>query len=306
VRRYRALVRRVDPSRFDVVETANIPYAHLPAIERSCRRAGRPLLVTWHEFWGGAWKDYLHSPFWPLFALAERWLTRRGNVAITPSELTASRLPAAVRRRARVVPGGVWLDRLRDVTPTPDAATLVTVNRLIADKRIDLLLRALALLPRARLDVIGDGPERGALESLAGELELRERVRFRGRLDAPDDVWAAIAGARLAVQPSAREGFGLFALEALALGVPVVHVESRRSAVGEIARHGREGLQASADPTSLAVALRALLDDDGRHAAFAAAARRRAAEYDWSRQAARFEDAARDAIGSGRDSQMTP
>ena len=303
VRRFMRRLHLIAPRSYDLVETANIPYAHLPTVARACRRAGRPLLVTWHEIWGGAWSDYARGVLWtawPLLALVERWLVRCGTAVITPSALTARRLPRSLRAKASVVPGGVWVEEMRLVAAAADPAPLVTVNRLIADKRLDLLIRAVALLRGGpRLDVIGEGPERAKLEDLARTLGIADRVRFRGRMSVDRDVWAAIAGAQVAVQPSAREGFGLFALEALALGVPVVHVESERSAVGEIARDGLEGLQADADPAQLAAALRRLLDDPGRRAEMASAARQRAADFDWSRQAERFETAALAAIGSG-------
>src|SRR5688500_19846256 len=59
--------------------------------------------------------------------------------------------------------------------------TLLFVGRLTKQKGVDLLLRTLAKLPPGiTLDVVGDGDERAALERLAGELNVRDRVRFHG------------------------------------------------------------------------------------------------------------------------------
>ena len=91
------------------------------------------------------------------------------------------------------------------------------------------------------------------------------------------------------MQPSAREGFGLFPLEAMAAGLPVVHCESSESAVAELVRDGIEGIAAPADPMGLAAALATLLTDEPRRARLAAAARARAAEYDYDAIAAQFE-----------------
>ena len=104
-----------------------------------------------------------------------------------------------------------------------------------------------------------------------------------------EEVWRELGRARVAVQPSAREGFGLFPLEAMAAGLPVVHCESSESAVAELVRDGVEGTAAPADATGLAVALTTLLTDEPRRNRLAAAARARAAEYDYDTIAEHFE-----------------
>ena len=96
--------------------------------------------------------------------------------------------------------------------------------------------------------------------------------------------------AQIAVQPSAREGFGLFAVESLAAGLPVVHCESPDSAIGELVRTGREGVATPPDPAALAQALDRLLSDPAERARLRAAALARAEDFDWGPLAARFED----------------
>lgn len=101
--------------------------------------------------------------------------------------------------------------------------TLVTVGHLIARKRHADVIRALWLLrdkhPRLRYLVIGDGPERGALEQLARDLEVD--VEFAGQLEHE----AALEAARrcsLFVMPSIDEAFGVAYVEAMAAGVPAI------------------------------------------------------------------------------------
>src|SRR5262249_28743806 len=138
------------------------------------------------------------------------------------------------------------------------------------------------------LTIFGDGPERTRLERLSAELGLASRVRFRGHVTDIGTVWEAFGACRVAVQPSAREGFGLFPLEAMAAGLPVVYCDSPESAVGERAREGREGVRCPAEPAALA---RALADATGaRWADMSEAARGRAREYDWATITPRFEE----------------
>ncbi len=100
---------------------------------------------------------------------------------------------------------------------------LVLVGRLTAQKRVDLALRALAVSGHGQwvLTVIGEGPERPALESLRDRLGLGTRVRFLGATP-PSRVAELLAAADLVLFPAKNEGFGLAAAEALMAGVPVV------------------------------------------------------------------------------------
>ena len=104
-------------------------------------------------------------------------------------------------------------------------ASLVTVGHLVARKRHADVLRALAVLgprhPRLRYTIIGDGPERGALEALARRLEVADRVDFLGQLP-PDEALARARQATAFVMPSTEEAFGVAYIEAMAAGVPAI------------------------------------------------------------------------------------
>ena len=293
-------VRRIPLDDIDIVETANIPYLHLPPLTRRCRRRGIPLLVTWHEHWGTYWHQHrppgtLDPGMWRLYALCERLSLRFGSQAVAVSKLTAGRVAKVRGETVEVVPNGIPYERIRELAAEapPDAPPLVYAGRLIPEKRVDLLLDATARLAAtetggrlaaergALLRIIGGGPAEAELRSRIDELGLGSIVDFAGRLPENDDVWRAVAGARIAVQPSAREGFGLFPLEAMAAGVPVVHCRSANSAVSELVRDGRDGWAVDADARQLADALERLLDAPAELAAASRSAVERAAGYDW-------------------------
>jgi glycosyltransferase involved in cell wall biosynthesis len=97
---------------------------------------------------------------------------------------------------------------------------LLSVSRLTAQKGVDVAVRALPLLPDdTRLVVLGEGPERTALETLARELGVEDRVFLPGRVP---DVTAWLRRATVYVHPARWEGFGLGVLEAMLAGLPVV------------------------------------------------------------------------------------
>ena len=99
--------------------------------------------------------------------------------------------------------------------------TLLSVGGLITRKANDLTIRALAELPGFELLLAGEGPERGALETLANSLGVGERVRFLGRA-AHHDLAETYSAADVMVLASSREGWANVLLEAMACGTPVV------------------------------------------------------------------------------------
>jgi glycosyltransferase involved in cell wall biosynthesis len=278
---------------FDVVETANIPYAHLVPLAVRCGLAHRPLVVTWYEVWGPYWREYVGAP-WPLFAASEWLAAQLAATAVAVSPLTEGRL-RAIRHRGRTLAStiGVPVAAVRAAAAAAvPGPPLVYAGRLIPEKRVDLLLRAVARLPRGHgplLTVVGDGPERETLRRLAAELGIGEAVAFRGFLATPEEVWRELGSARIAVQPSRREGFGMFPLEAMAAGLPVVYCRSSESAVAGIVRDGVEGLEVEPHPEALAAALARLLGDEEDFRRLAEAAARRGAAHDWS-EVARAEE----------------
>ena len=154
------------------------------------------------------------------------------------------------------------------------AFSIVYLGRLSPEKGVDVLLRALALLqapddpgaaephrdPVPTCEIIGDGPERVALESLARALGIADSVSFLGALPR-EDALHELAGASLLVLPSrCYETFGLVVLEAASQGVPaVVPADSAPASLVEDGATGR--FFKAGDPVSLAAALRDLLAD---------------------------------------------
>jgi glycosyltransferase involved in cell wall biosynthesis len=116
-------------------------------------------------------------------------------------------------------------DGLAEIPSREGPPTLVTVAHLVARKRHADVLRALAVLggrhPTLRYAIIGEGPERIALEGLAARLGVAERVDFHGQL-APEQAIEQARRCTLFVMPSTEEAFGVAYIEAMAAGVPAI------------------------------------------------------------------------------------
>jgi glycosyltransferase involved in cell wall biosynthesis len=167
----------------------------------------------------------------------------------------------------KMATGGVYPERLHhlplfvdvdDITPaTRPGRDALYVGRLSSEKGPDVLVRA-AAMAGISVDLVGDGPERGALEALASELGAS--VRFHGRVPR-ERVHALMRQAAITVVPSrCYENQPLAILESFACGVPVVG--SDLGGISELVAPGVDGeLVVPDDPPALAEALSGLLRD---------------------------------------------
>jgi glycosyltransferase involved in cell wall biosynthesis len=169
---------------------------------------------------------------------------RLGAATVAVSATVAGRLRdwGVPAQRIHVVPNGIDAGSFRydpvarSVTRAllgvpGDAFVVGGVGRLVPGKRFDLLVRAVAALPGARLLLAGDGPQREVLRELAGRLGAGHRIHLLGGCDAPaggplggaPGVPALLSAMDVFVSASAEEAFGLAVVEALAAGLPVLH-----------------------------------------------------------------------------------
>lgn len=139
--------------------------------------------------------------------------------------------------------------------------SLLYVGTLVAHKGVDDLVRALTKLPEEySLTVVGDGPERGALERLAADLGAADRVTFTGRIDY-EDVAEAYATADVFVHPGVwPEPFPRTVLEAMKAALPVVSTDL--GGMRDVVRQPELRCPPN-DPAALAEAIRAATQKSG-------------------------------------------
>ncbi|MFO0952712.1 MAG: glycosyltransferase family 4 protein [Isosphaeraceae bacterium] len=186
--------------------------------------------------------------------IAERCKLAAAFVSISPSVTDELKHAGYDASKIHAIPNGVpvpepaW-QRRQGWRESPRA---VFVGRLAREKGLDTLLNAwptvLESFPKARLMLIGEGPERPALTAQAARLGVSSSVELPGAVDDPVEV---LRGSDLFVLPSREEGMSIALLEAMALGIPAVatSIAGNRRLIQEF-KHGR--LAPVDDPAGLA------------------------------------------------------
>lgn len=254
---------------------------------------------------------------WPLAAVlaayrrVDRRLVQRAEALTASGAYAARRVQEVYGRRATPITHGIARQRLDAPVSGDDraGASLVTVNYLHPRKRIDLVVRALAMLPPAladtTLEIVGDGPERPALESLARRLGVDARVAFAGFV--PEErLPVHYRRAECYVHAAREESFGLSVIEAAYCGLPVVAVAE--GGVVDNVEDGETGMLVEATPGALAAGIAAVLERPDRGRSLGARGRQWVdGRYHWERgvqdllQAIQEAQAARDGtIPGGR------
>ncbi len=274
-----AIERAITELRPDVVHVhASIisPFALLAA--RTAARRGVPVVVTMHSMWSG---------LGPLPEMTGIGLGLRGLPVVWSA---VSRRAAQPLQRmlgpdtpVHVLPNAVDLDRWHPGDAVePDVPTVLAVMRLTRLKRTMPLIRMLADLPLvapgARAIIVGDGPQRAAAARFVARRGLDAVIALPGRLPQ-DEIHAQLARSSVFIAPAERESFGIAALEARAMGLPVVG--SSLSGLTEFITDGVDGYLAPDDAGMLS-RLGDLLTDTALRRRIATHNREVAPRHDWA------------------------
>ena len=175
----------------------------------------------------------------------------------------------------------IWNGTEMVIEPKPLGQDILFMGRIQPEKGLGFLLASMFLLvqkhPRARLQIVGDGPFRKTFENLARDLCLEKNVRFLG-WQTGQNLERFITDARMIVVPSAwKEPFGLVAIEAMMNQRPVIVTD--RGGLPELVEAGKNGFVVQpGDILELAARMSQLVEDSQLAAKMGAAGRTRALE----------------------------
>lgn len=244
-----------------------------------------PVVATFHSYFAReTLQGRLYSAAAPLLRPTWKLLARRLAVSQAARHSAKGRLG---KGNVTIVPNGVDVERFARAAPAaglPPGRKLLFVGRLEPRKGLPFAMEAFAQLapryPDLQFLVVGDGPERDAIDLLP--LSLRKRVHMLGNVS--DDALPTYHRASdIFVAPATGgESFGIVLVEAMAAGLPIV--ASNIVGYREVARDGRESLLVKpADPQALATGISRLLDHPEECARLGANGSQRALDFAWER-----------------------
>jgi len=249
------LLRPLMKAEFDVVDCQGFPFFS-SFVSRFHQALGRSrMVITLHEVWGDYWYEYLGRA--GIFGkMVERSMLALTDRFITVSKKTETDLQAIKKtRNSWIVPNGIDLNQITSVEKKDVNVDLLFAGRLIKEKKVDLMIKALPKVVDAYPDlkclIVGDGPERARLEKLRDDLNLKKTVKFAGFMDGYRELIGTMKASKLLVLPSEREGFGMVVVEANACGVPVVVVDYPMNAAKDLIKNGENGYISKPEPEDL-------------------------------------------------------
>lgn len=239
------------------------PFYNGLGARRLMKKTGIPAVLEIHHIVG-----------WPRAASFSEWIGRAMSRWFLPSHCTAFRAVRVVSTVTkdvlvtwgvapaclRIVPS-MYLDHaeIEQVLHTPKRYDLAFCARLVPNKGLIAVIDAVASMPTATLVIVGDGPMRKQAEERVRALRLEERVTFTGWLPTHVDALKAVASARIFVMNSTSEGGPRSAVEAMALGLPIL-----TTSVGlmpELVQDGVQGFFVDGSAKDLAMKTEVLLQD---------------------------------------------
>lgn len=196
-----------------------------------------------------------------------------------------------------IIPNGVDLDRftntqsesplrrswgrvhLSEAEELSRSAILITTSRLVHKNAIDDVIRALPQLPDVRFKILGTGPDKAMLASLAADLGVTDCVEFVGHVDH-EQLPAHLHAADIFVRPSRTEGMGNSFIEAFAAGLPVIATQEGGLSdfiTPEVAWPVRKD-----NPADIVAAVKNIMGNPAHTAQVVTTARQLAQRYDWA------------------------
>jgi 1,2-diacylglycerol 3-alpha-glucosyltransferase len=306
--------------KLDVIHTHH-PILLGQTAARKAAELGLPLVFTFHtQYW-----EYTHYIPFPQEVIQEflknavhKWLKefmQKCQHIIIPSESMKEILVRdyGLEERCTVIPTGTNLEpyqradgkTLRKEKGWQDETILISVGRLAPEKNWETLLHAFAKVylehPNLRLVLIGDGPAKESLQTLASELGIAEQVTFTGTIPF-EEIPAYLKAADAFSFASVTETQGLVTIEAMAASLPVVAVDG--SGTRDIVEHGKQGYLVENDANALAKGLNQLLSDPGQMKRFSHNALKKAKTFDMNQLSKQIINVYEQAIQDKREERF--
>lgn len=279
---------------FDIMDCCGFPYFSMFPAKLACLIKGKPLYSTWHEVWGKEyWLSYIGKKGYCGY-LIEKLASKLPNKIIAVSEHTKNKLINTLKvnpKKIIIIPNAIDIKKINSVKSSEEKSDIIFAGRLLDYKNIDILIKAIKILagknPKIKCIIIGDGPEKSNLQKLTNQLDLKNNIIFKGFIEDYNYVLSLMKSSKVFVSTSTREGFGLVAIEANALGIPVITVNHKDNAIKDLIKKSQNGFIANLNEKDIAeTIIKAIKQSKNMKQNCISSAK----EYDWSEIIDRVEE----------------
>ncbi len=234
----------------DILDIDVFPYFPLICARLATIFRRKKILIVgyWAEHWGKEyWKQYYGILWWVGVFL--EWVSLLScNHVVANSQFTQKALIAAYSDKKCICvlpPIGVDLHKIASVPCAEKKYDMIYCGRLIFHKHVDHIIRVVLHAQRCGKKItaliVGNGPDEERIKSVIRDNGLDDYICHRNFVEKYDDLIAHITSARVMMQPSEREGFGITVLEAHACGLPVFVVNYPYNAMTELVTDTLDG-----------------------------------------------------------------
>ena len=302
------IARHIELRRFNIILAGQWPLFHLIPARFFCLIGQSKLVVDWWEVWGrDQWLKYFGLKGL-LGLLLEKIMSRitPNIIAITQKGRDQLYDLGVKKDGVTFIPNGIDFEKILNSISKPNKFDLTYMGRLKCHKNLDHLIQVVSLLKKKgdsmTLQIIGDGPERKALEALVKELNISENVVFHGEIESDIEAYSWMKTARLFVHPSTKEGGGsITVLEANACGLPVVAYRHENGIANELIDEGMNGYWVEEiNPKAMETKIRQLLLDESQGQKIKDNSIKNAEKHDWINIGKEYEDYFLKLLNNGR------
>lgn len=221
-------LRLLNMRKYDLIECNHWPQPVIFPVKFCQKFSNIPLIISVHEVWGRS--EWSHAlPLVPDIGYGiDRFIFNTADHLIAVSSQTCNKLVQLhniPRSKITVIPNGINLNLINSFICEKEPFQIICISRFAYHKRIDILLRAFAIVhkenPQAKLVVIGSGPLEKQLHDYAKKMGVFNYIKWYKELPYHELIYH-LKRSQIFALPSFREGQSISSLEAIACGTPPI------------------------------------------------------------------------------------
>ncbi|MHA1249445.1 MAG: glycosyltransferase family 4 protein [Candidatus Helarchaeota archaeon] len=273
--------------RFDIIECNLFPYFPCFVGKFFSILKRNKFVILFHEVWGAYWYSYFKNEIFSIIGRVIEIISSRltkNIIAYTPTiKNLINRTFKINKKNIFLIPSGVDINLFEKVKKDKKKNQIIFIGRLIPEKRIFILIKALKLIKDPlKLLIIGIGPQKDRLKEIIMKENIHD-IKYLG-LQNYKYIVRYLSESLIFVLPSIREGQGIVFLESMAAMTPVIGVYKYDSGVKDIIKNNFNGFLVKKDDVNeLAEKIKELIDDDKKYKKFQKNGYQFAVHYDWNK-----------------------